>query len=99
MKIKTTILQSIEAEIAFPIFRKNVVGNDERYFAALNEETVIKWFRLHEYTSYQSGNVKTFETETIEAFTKWETIDEEEFIEAHSKLLESMSLSPKLIQQ
>lgn len=100
MKISSSIQTKIEVDVNPPFFRKesNDYSKFVKYRALIDDNTFIQISRLkNEYVNITSGLVADNKPEILEAFAKWETVGETEFIEAYNSALEALSLAPKMV--
>lgn len=99
MKIKTKVTSEKELVVALPFFRKKLKfkGRVVQYIAVLPDETCICLTVIEEQTTTFHGKAQDRAEAIKEAFLKWETIEEEEFLTAHKNLLKSLSLEPVVV--
>lgn len=88
-----------DVELALPFYRKDKTGSITEYFGAINEDTFINFYVAGTLTLVSVSTRSLIKDDKISnVFQQWETIDEEEFLEAHAKALASMSLVPQLAE-
>lgn len=98
MNITTKSTVTKDIEISVPMFKKK--NDDWQYYVAiLNDKTGIS-ITLSEETGYFNithSPPHAMDHSIIPALN-WEDISEEEFLEAHEKALQSLSLKPQLVE-
>jgi hypothetical protein len=100
MKLKTNITEEREIDITLPIFRKEDYNGCLSYIAVIEESHAIKL-----YINDKAGHVQVLltpmwlmTTDVMKAVQSWQEVTEEEFLNAHDKALQSLSLAPVLCE-
>lgn len=92
MLISTSITNEIQVEIPIPFFSRSKDG--DKYIGVLDEKTFLKIVILDGYICIQNTCVSISKIEIVEAYNKFNSCSESEFVEAYDKVIESISLHP-----
>lgn len=94
MTIETTKQVTSKVEVPVPSFWKNNIGN---HTAIIDEQTAAHFYVGKDYTSVQHGTPEELKERIEIAHRTHDLCTEQEFMEAYSKVLKSLSLQPELI--
>jgi hypothetical protein len=99
MKLQTVVTETKDIDIELPVFWKK--QDEEKYIGIIDELNCIK-FNSNEKGDYKSLSHLEYwlvSGDVREAYSHWEKISEETFLEAHSSFLSSLSMKPVLIEK
>lgn len=100
MKLKTNYTEEREVEIVLPFFRMQKSSYDNgwiEYRGVLPDETYVNIFTTTDHSTIRHIKAERAESEIMNSYKQWPEISESEFLEAHQKSLDSLSLVPKLV--
>lgn len=100
MKLKTNYTEEREVEIVLPFFRMQKSNYDNgwvEYRGVLPDETYVNIFNTTDHSTIRHLKADRAESEVLSSYKTWQEITEAEFLEAHQKALDSLSLVPKLV--
>lgn len=102
MKIETTTTVKAEIELPIPSFWKDTYASAtiSDIVGFLDEKTVCRVWESERRTSVENSNLEDFTYPKIsEIMEKWQSVSEEEFLQAYNRALHSMSLTPELSKE
>lgn len=95
LKVIANVSQLKEIDIPIPYYARR---HDEReYIGLLDEKTLVTIYKGFSHTSVSNTEIDTMEkSKILEAWEKWVSCTETEFLEKYDTVIESISLHPKL---
>ena len=99
MKLKTKQTTETTIEIPVPSFYRSVRTHITEHLGIIDENNVLMVNESEWRTSAANTQPVICERDILEAVQEWETITEDEFMTAYRRALNSLSLTPELVQK